>query len=195
VSYAPELRTEAFELYLAGNSPAEIAAELARRHAGQDVPTAKTIEKWAYVPTDGKTWSERRYAAESAALADRTQNFIGAKVRIQAGLMELQAILLERALAQARDADPGSFSQEIFACVNATKTVLAMLDSSLAEEARQKDAIDALLEAVSRNVPGWETVEPRILADFRRLTAQRTAGQPQPQTAAPPPQPSEGMTR
>ena len=87
--------------------------------------------------------------------------------------MKIQAKLQERALAQVEDAEYGSFSQEVFAFINATKAVDKMLDSKLAEEARRADAIDCLIEAVRRIVPGFEKMQPKIMAEFKRLVNQK----------------------
>jgi hypothetical protein len=171
VSYAPELRTEAFELYLAGRSPDEIARELTRRHPDAEIPTAKTVEKWAYVHQEGKTWSDRRYEAEAKARDEVTSDFVGAKGRILSGLMRLQQILQERVLKQAEEAETGNFSQELYAYVNATRSLAKLLDVQLAGEARSKDAVDLLVEAMRRKVPGFEVLEPQVLEEFRRLVA------------------------
>lgn len=176
MAHAPEIRTEAFELYLAGNSPGEIAAELKRRHPATATPSAKTIEKWAYVPVDGRTWSERRYEAERAARDAVTSDFVAGKTKLLSGLLALQAKLQERALLAAQDSDIGDASQEVYAYVNATRAAAKMLESDLAEQVRAKDAVDCLIEAVRRVVPHFEQYEVRIRHEFQRLSADKAGG-------------------
>jgi hypothetical protein len=176
MSYAPELRTEAYELYLAGRAPDEIARELKRRHSDAETPTAKTVEKWAYVHApDGKTWSDKRYEAEAAARDAVTSNFVGAKGRLMTGLMDIQAKLQERVAKAVEGADTGPLSQELYAYINATKSLTKMLDSRLAEEARAQDAVDLLVEAMRRVVPGFEMLEPKVKQEFQRLVAMKAA--------------------
>lgn len=175
MSYAPELKNEAFQLYLLGQNAQQIAKELKRRHAGdgQQTPSAKTVEKWAYVPVAGKTWSERRYEAEAAAQAAATKDFVSAKTRLMSGMLRIQSKLqerTERALDNAEDAEPENLTQEVYALANVTKSVERMLENQLAEEARRKDQIDCLIEAVRRVVPNFEDLQPHILAEFRKLS-------------------------
>lgn len=175
MAYDPAVRTEAYELYLLGNSPAEIAKELSRRHPEQDTPSAKTLEKWAYTPTDGKTWSERRYEAEASSMEAATSDFVSMRSSLVSGTLRIQQRLqerVERALDNADDAEVENLTQEVYALLNATKSVAKMLDNQLAEDARKRDAIDQLLEACRRIVPGWDNLQARVHQEFRRLTAQ-----------------------
>jgi len=173
MAYTPEVRTEAFELYLLGNSPAAIAKELRRRHPGADTPSAGTLERWAYVPdASGKTWSERRYDAERAAQEAVTTDFVAAKQKHLAGLLKLQGRLEARALDAAASAEQGNMSQEIYAYVNVTKATAKMLDVDLAEQARVKDAVDCLMEAIRRVVPKFDAAYGvKVRAEFERLVA------------------------
>jgi hypothetical protein len=172
MAYSPEIKTAAYELYLDGMSPGEIAAELKRRHPQADTPSAKTVEKWAYVPQDGQTWSERRYAAETAARDAVNKDFITSKSAILSGTIKLHQKLQERVLRafeNADDATPENLTQEVYALVNCTRTLDKMLDSKLAEEARQRDAIDCLIEAMRRTVPNWQELEPKINFEYQKL--------------------------
>jgi hypothetical protein len=174
VSYPPEVKTEAYELYLAGRAPGEIARELARRHPDRKSPSPKAVEAWAYERDgEGKTWSDRRYEAECAARDKVTTDFVGVRTRMLQGVLRLQEKLQERALNQAEATDPGSFSQEVFAYLNATKAASALLETRLAEETRQKDAIDCLIEAVRRVVPNFESLEGQVRVEFQKLVARR----------------------
>jgi hypothetical protein len=175
MSHPPEIRALAFELYLAGRAPEAIAAELARRNPGAEAPSAKTIEKWAY-QRDGeaKTWSERRSEALSLAQAAVQKDFVSAKTRMIQGVLALQQKLEARALQAADAADIGNFSQECYAFLNATKSAGHLLDSDIAEQVRAKDAIDLLIEAVRRTVPGFaEQWEERVRLEFKRLVAEK----------------------
>lgn len=180
MAYAPEIRNEAFELYLLGHSPAAIAKELQRRHGDQDTPSAKTIETWAYVPdAGGKTWSERRYEAEAAARDAVTRDFVGAKTKLLAGTLRIQSRLqerVERALDNADDAEPENLTQEVYALLNATKSVDKLLSDRLADEVRTKDAIDCLIEAVRRTVPDFDLLRPKVMAEFQRLANAKAGG-------------------
>lgn len=181
MAFDPTIRTEAYELYLLGKSPAEISAELERRHPGVNMPSAKTLENWAYVPdASGKTWSERRYEAEAEAMGAATASFIGAKGKLVEGMlriMQLQQARVERTFQAEGDAPAANLSQELYALVNVTSKVEKMLDNRLAEEARHKDAIDHLIEACRQVVPDWEQLEPRILETFRRIVANKETSQ------------------
>jgi hypothetical protein len=173
MAHAPEIKTEAYELYLLGKSIGEIASELKRRHPGdgQQTPTAKTLENWAYsADADGKTWSERRYAAEADAMDSVTKDFVSAKSKLLAGTLRIQAKLQARAEDALESAgEPENIEQSIYALINVTKSVDKMLESRLADETRRHDAIDKLIEAVRRNVPDFDSLQPRIMADFQRL--------------------------
>ncbi|MCE5279382.1 MAG: hypothetical protein ABFD92_02030 [Planctomycetaceae bacterium] len=173
MSYDPAIRTEAFELYLAGNSPGDIARELKRRHVGKDVPSAKTIENWAYVPKEGKTWSERRYEAEKASQDAVSTEYVSARSRVMADMLQLREKLAGRVLRMVEDAEEGSLSQEVFAMINVSKFADNALDSRLAEETRKKDAIDCLMEAIRRTVPNFEKYEPAIKIEWQRLVNAR----------------------
>jgi hypothetical protein len=180
MSHAPEIKTEAFSLYLLGNSPLEISKELKRRHAdaAADMPSPKTIEKWAYIPdADGKTWSDKRYDAEASARDVVTKDFVSTKSKILQRTLKLQELMqqrVERGFDNAEDVDPENLEQAVYALVNVTKSVDKMLDKSLAEEARRKDAVDCLVEAMRRTVPGFEELQPKIMAEFNRLVAEKT---------------------
>lgn len=179
MAFDPAMRTEAYELYLLGKGPGEIAAEMKRRHPDTDTPSAKTLENWAYVPdASGQTWSERRYAAEAEAMGSATRNFIGAKGKLVEGMlriMQLQQARVERGYEAEGDTPPANLSQEVYALVNVTSKVEKMLDSRLAEEARRKDAIDHLISACREVVPNWDTLEPRIRETFTKLVAAAAA--------------------
>jgi hypothetical protein len=170
MAYSPEIRNEAFQLYLLGNGPDAIAKELRRRHGEADVPSAKTVEKWR----DAHSWSEKRYAAERAAEDAATRDFVTAKTKLVSGMMKIQQLQQERVARgyeNADDAPPENLAQEVYALTNLTRSVEKMLDSKLAEEARRKDAVDCLIEACRRIVPGWESLEVKIRQEFEKLTA------------------------
>jgi hypothetical protein len=179
MAHDPAIKLEAFNLYLLGNSAAQIAAELKRRHgdgAGTKTPSAKTVENW--MSAGSPTWSEKRYVAEAAAQDAVTKDFVSAKSKLISGMVRLQAKLQERAervLDNAGDADPENLTQEMYACANLTKTLDKMLDSKLAEDVRRKDAIDCLIEACRRIVPSWESLEVKILQEFQRLVNQKAS--------------------
>jgi hypothetical protein len=169
-------------LYLLGNGPDAIARELKRRHPDQKTPSSKTLETWR----DCYSWSEKRHAAERQAEDAVTKDFVSAKSKLLSGVLRIQQKQqerLERAYENAEDSDPQNLTQELYALVNVTRSVEKMLDSKLAEEARRKDAIDMLVEACRRIVPGWETLEPKIREEFTRLVNNRGETQ---QPAAPP---------
>jgi len=65
--------------------------------------------------------------------------------------------------------------------VNVFKTLTKEFDNSDAVEARAKDDIDTLIEAIKRTVPNFETeYRPRVLEEFKRLKAAKS--QPAAQT-------------
>ena len=105
-----------------------------------------------------------------------TRDFVSAKSKLLSGTLRIQAKMqerAERALDNHADADPENLEQTIYALLNVTRSVDKMLDSSLASEARSKDATDCLIEAMRRKVPGFEQLEPSILAEFQRLYARK----------------------
>lgn len=173
MAHSPEIKTEAYQLFLLGNNAAQISKELKRRHPGEESPSAKTIENWAY--SGGETWSEKRYKAESEAREAATKDFVSQKSKLLAGTLRIQQKLQARAEDALETADaPENIEQSIYALLNVTKSVDKMLSDSLAEEARRKDAIDCLIEAVRRTVPDFEILQPKIMAEFNRLVNAKT---------------------
>ena len=178
MAYAPEIRTEAYELFIAGMSLSKIKASLEDNHTGENIklPSIKTLENWAYTPVNGKTWSDRKLEAELAAQKKATQDVIGRKKLIADGLLKMQALLQDRVITSLEDTAgevSENVTQDIYAYINASNTASKMLDNQLAEQVRRKDAVDCLLQACRRIVPGWEDLELRIKNEFDKLANQK----------------------
>ena len=169
-----EVRTLAYELYLGGRGPIEIFQELSRRKV-PDPPSAKTIEKWAYEKdAEGKTWATKRQEALAQAQGAATQDFVASKTRMVRGILILQEKLQARAIQAVESSDLGNTSQEVYACINATKAAARIIESDLAEEVRTKDAVDLFIEAIRRVVPDFQgRYEEAVRVQFKKLSAER----------------------
>jgi hypothetical protein len=177
MAYSPDIRNEAFDLYLKGFSATQIHKELCRRHTDAELPSVKTLgEKWPYTADgNGKTWSELRDEANLAARDVLVKDFVSQKTKMLQGAIRIQQRLEERAalaIDQAATPDGENFVQEMYAYINATKFVNKELSADIASEARNKDAMDLLVEALHRMIPNFETeFKVKVLEEFKRLMA------------------------
>jgi phosphoenolpyruvate carboxylase len=177
MAHSPEIKLAAFDLYLKGFSPPQIHAELKRRYPDAELPSVKTIgDKWPYIPdASGKTWSDLRSEAEVESRLALKGNYVSLKSKMLDGVVKIQRKLEERAAAALDQADTPTaenLTQEMYAFFNATRFTMKELSTDIAAEARNKDAMDVLVEALCRVVPNFESeFKVKVLEEFKRLMA------------------------
>lgn len=173
MAYPPDIRQAAYELFLRGHGPEGIARQLKGIFAGKRTPSAKTLETWAYeADGEGRTWTDRKAEAEAKAREIGTRRYANQQAKMMEGILKLQSTLMEQVTSLVESGtDFDNVTQALYALVNVTKTAEKMTANKLAEEARRRDDIDHLMEALARVVPKWNEIKAEVLQEYRKLSA------------------------